>query len=218
MLEIIDTIDVIEKRIMRAIVKKFNIDFPRIVSAVETDIANHFAPTFIAEPEYSSLISGELQRSFGLPSADAIRALDKIIDTLSASVKVKFKKFSISGNASVNGGLTLQAVKDDFSDILSLPEAKITTAKGQPLNWLEWLLIEGDNVIIADYHVQSGNYSQSRSGGAIMIKSSGSTFRVPPQFSGVINNNWITRAIDHSLVHLERLATASIQRQLAKVL
>ncbi len=216
MLELIDPINVIEKRILRAIIDLMNVKFPLIVSAVEADIANNFARIFLSEPEAQSLESGDLMIRFGLSPSTTIPALDMILNTLANSVKVKFTKFSLSGTR-INGGLKIEAVRDDFKDIIGLPVSTITTTNGTNLPWLEWLLLEGDKIVVADYNVRYGNFPSSRSGGGIMVESKGG-FRVPPQYSGVIDNNWITRAIDSSIKYLEKLCLGSIERNLAKVL
>jgi hypothetical protein len=44
-----------------------------------------------------------------------------------------------------------------------------------------------------------------------MKGSTGSVWRVPPEFAGNIKNNWITRAIDSAGPEIENLLQASIQ-------
>jgi hypothetical protein len=41
-----------------------------------------------------------------------------------------------------------------------------------------------------------GNNPRSRTGSAIMVSSQKINWRVPAQFAGTVNNNWVTRAIE----------------------
>jgi hypothetical protein len=86
-------------------------------------------------------------------------------------------------------------IKSDFNDLISMGESVVVTEKGTDLNWLSWLLIDGDAIIISDYMFVAGPFDTSRTGMGIM-RQSGGAWRVPPEFAGQINNNWITRAID----------------------
>ena len=64
-------------------------------------------------------------------------------------------------------------------------------AKGD-LHWLQWLLERGDEIIVAGYEF-GGNSGRGRSGLGYMT--TGGSFRVPPQFSGTKDNNFISRAL-----------------------
>ena len=54
------------------------------------------------------------------------------------------------------------------------------------------MLVEGDRTIIRDYHIQYGQ--KGRAGPAIMIKKG--RWKVPSEFAGNPNNNFVTRAIN----------------------
>mgnify|MGYP003646261604 FL=1 len=68
--------------------------------------------------------------------------------------------------------------------------------QGTPLEWLKWLLLEGDRVIVANYRFEPSNKGTSRTGEGIMIKTRGGGWNVPPQFAGVDNDNFATRALE----------------------
>ena len=59
-------------------------------------------------------------------------------------------------------------------------------------------MTEGDRIIIVGYHIKydisSAQKQNSQSGSAIMVK--GGNWRVPPNFSGTLEDNWITRTFD----------------------
>ena len=60
--------------------------------------------------------------------------------------------------------------------------------------WLDWLITEGDKPIVKGYKYV--NDVIGRSGQGIMKQQNGESWRVPPEFAGDINDNFITRALD----------------------
>lgn len=219
-LRLIDPLSYIEKKILSACVKEMNIAFPKAIQAIEDDIQNHIKTIFVNSPEFKALTenNGLLRYSFGLPQSDALSACDNILNELANSIHVNFTKFRVSGSKGVTGGIKVYGFLSDFSDILGLSTSSTKTLKGDQLDWLQWLLIEGDKVIINDYNIVLGSFSSSRSGGAIMIESKSSAWRVPPQYSGTINDNWITRAVDDAAAFVEALIAGAIEFNIKKVL
>lgn len=145
-------------------------------------------------PEYQSLFGGKLQAELGVDIPE--RRLSTILAQWLSSFVIEGPSF-ISTSRSVKANFTISAVKRDFSDVVELDAAIVTSDKGQRLRWLEWLLKLGDKTIIRDYEVTTRFHkaSSSRTGLAVMIKSK-KRWSVPSEFSGTINDNWITRAID----------------------
>ena len=72
-------------------------------------------------------------------------------------------------------------------------------SNGNTVDWLRWLLTAGDTIVIADYQVMKEKGTPlkgSRSGYALMVSPKMSKgFRVDPNHSGTIDDNWITRAL-----------------------
>lgn len=155
----------------------------RVGELVEIQIKN--------SPEFDSLISGDLAAIFGLK--DASEVLVNIIETIKNSIEVTYSPAIVVAGA-LNASITVSVLKSDFSDVLSLPGVSYTTDGGD-VPWLDWLLKAGDGIVIADYTAVLIETSISRTGHAIMKKSSRG-FRVPPEYSGTINNNWLTRAME----------------------
>lgn len=153
------------------------------------------------QPEYSSLMSGDLQGQFGIP--DPQQRLSDILLTIQNGTVVVRKPTSIV-NGKISAGIKLQMVKSDFSDLLTLGSASFTTEKGTKLNWLQWLLVEGDTVIISDFGFVPGPSPSSRTGLGVMKQFSGAFWRVPPEFAGTLRDNWITRAIESSSGDVKR--------------
>ena len=138
-----------------------------------------------SQPEYNSLISGQLKDEFGL--AGAAQKIDSLIN-IWQKIEIDIQQPRIKGKQ-ITGGITINAIRSDYSDVLNLPAALQTTKKGQNLPWLDWLLIQGDKVIIKEYDLVVG---KGRAGNTIMRRNVAGKWSVPSSFAGTPNNNWIT--------------------------
>jgi len=142
----------------------------------------------MSQPEMASLSSSDvlsLAGQFGIANAD--NAAQSIAKAVAQSTLIKFVKYSNN----LKGGLELQFQQADFNNLLSLREGH-TIYQGGDLHWLDWLLKRGDAIIVANYQYNPST-GLGRSGLGNMI--GGGSFRVPPQFSGTSDNNFITRAL-----------------------
>ncbi len=145
--------------------------------------------------EYESLLNGDLLGELGVPGVKS--RLDLIVSTVKNSLQVAYQPITKRGG-NLTGGLIISILKADFQDILTSNAASYTTEKGQIIPWLDWLLLQGDRIIVLGYDAVFTTtvveQLRSRTGLALMKKGSG--WRVPPEFSGTIKNNWLTRAFD----------------------
>lgn len=157
----------------------------RVGEAVDFQIRN--------TPEYNSLLKGELAAIFGLPNPGPI--LDSIIETVKNSIEIDVGRATFNVVAGLRASIKVSVLKDDFSDVLAVNGASYDTTDGT-VDWLKWLLTAGDQIVVEGYDVKFGNsFNGSRTGEAIMQRDL-SGFRVPPEFSGTLTNNWLTRAIE----------------------
>lgn len=141
-----------------------------------------------SQPEYQALLSGKLQAEFGL---DNPKGIEDIITIWANSITV-FILNTKSVNGVIKGGIEIRAIKSDYSDVLADAAAYQRTENNDTLDWLQWLLLEGDKKIIRRYDVQ---YDSRGRAGAIMVKSKKS-WGVPAEYAGTAQNNWATRAMD----------------------
>ena len=155
-------------------------------------------------PEVDSLASGELRYQFGL--VDGASRISNIIDMWAESVEVRY----VSGFGKL-GGISISMGDNDYSKALSMPEAEFTTEEGTPLEWLRWLLLEGDTRIVNNYRFQSGK--RGRAGGGIMVSRQNSSWGVPSQFAGTDNNNFATRALESMQDEIDVI----VRREITKV-
>lgn len=187
---IIESNDEIIKKMLKVVALNLNLTMYSCQKNIEIAVKGLLSDSIKGQPEYANIIYNDLRYEFGLLNAFA--RLDAILNVLVQSVTVEIKNLKVRGNG-FTGGLTINAVRSGYSDILTLPESSFLTEKGVQLDWLEWLLLEGDSIIIADYHFRRVDTPRSRTGGGLMVK--GGTWSVPSQYSGTIRNNFITRAI-----------------------
>jgi hypothetical protein len=190
---------VISDAILRAMLPDVKKYFNRRFNQVKNTIVPTIINSIQKQPEYESLLNGTLKAQFGIP--DPGSRLSNILSTIENSVIIKEKTIAITGNQ-IKGGIKLQMIQSDFNDLISLGDATVITEKGTDLQWLQWLLLEGDTIIISDYSFVAGPFESSRTGMGIM-RYSGGSWRVPPEFAGNIKNNWITRAVDAALSEIE---------------
>lgn len=172
---------------MAPIIKKFLIEqvtncseFKRLV-AEEQDLYGAFGTTELAE--VISQIPQEMEKDI-----------------------VLIPKFS---GGRLLGSITFKVINKNYEKYLEIPGASYVSAKsGSLIEWLKWILIDGD-VRIDEWHILMGtNLKGSRTGVALMKK--GGYWVLPDPFTGDNeNNNFITRAIT---VDPERLNRSIINR------
>jgi len=213
MTRIITPLSEINKMVMQEIVRVGNKILPPIAISIENELKTTIGDIFDLSAEYKSIQSGILQAQFGIRPGEAKSKLKAIITTLAQSTRVNFSQLKLRGNT-IEGGFRIFAFRADFADILSMDEGFTVTNAGQRLHWLDWLLLEGDKLIIADYYFLPGSFPTSRSGGGIMVFNNAKYWRVPPQFSGVADNNWITRTVQAYIQDLEIIVEKAIRKAL----
>lgn len=186
-LKLVETEAEIEKNINEAL----SIQINDILTKNQSNIINQIStliPSWISnQPEIQAILSGTLMGAFGSTISPA-SIVNAIITAVSQSVSIKFKKYNKN---LAGGGFDLQVQLDDFANLLSLPQGHTVYDNGD-LHWLEWMLLRGDEIIVVGYEYNPKT-GLGRTGLGNMIPGRG--FRVPPQYSGTRDNNFITRAL-----------------------
>lgn len=189
---LLDSTNVITKNILSILRDELNKAFVSAIPNIRTKIKDLIKEALITEPEYSSLISGKLKYEFGIPTA---KKVDSVIDIWIQNIIVNYSA-PVVRSSTISGGFSISAIQSDYSDVLSNDSAVIVdSVSGAVLPWLEWLLLSGGQIIVRNYRVKMGSNRASRTGMAIMVESPGDSWRVPPEFAGTSNNNWVTRAL-----------------------
>ena len=161
------------------------------ISIIVNDIKRVIPSWISQQPEIISLnsdgVNGSLNAQFGLRPGQSAIVIADIINAISESIFVHITPVS---PVNLSGGISFSIQPTDFKNLISLSSGIVATEKLQQLHWLDWLLTEGDRVIIAGYeYVPSDG---GRSGGGTMKL--GRSFRVEPSFSGTVDDNFVTRA------------------------
>jgi hypothetical protein len=192
-LKLVDSIAKIEKDIRTALVKDLNTFFNTKKDVVIKKLKQKCKEWILQQPEINSLLGSStpysLNSLFGLQTGSAQDLTYRIADVVANSIEVKFSK--IDNN--FKGGLTLYFQPSDLQNLLGLSEGHVITEKGVDLHWLNWLLTQGDSVVVAGYRYEPD--PEGRSGVGKMEL--GGSFRVPPAYSGVASNNFVTRALEN---------------------
>lgn len=160
-------------------------------------------------PEYQSLLGGELRGELGVVAAEPV--LNAVCANIAGGVVVTSLGARRMGMA-VDGGLRIELLKGDYSEVLGVPGGQFTSEGGFDIPWLRWLTLEGDRVLVADHKFVAGHAGRSRTGLGIMQRPG--SWRVPPEFSGTDADNWLTRALSE----LEVPVTTIIQYEVQKAL
>lgn len=190
-IRLIDSDIQIKKKIFEALSEDINKNLKKNYTKAQDRIKS-LIPLWIKEqPEIASIldegVSESLNAQLGFISGTASGAVEAIVFAVSESIKIE-----LDLNNKLNGGVTFYFQPESFSNLLSLPEANILALSG-PLPWLNWLLTQGTATIVSGYTYEADN--SGRSGGGTMV--AGKAWRIPPQFSGTIENNFITRALQN---------------------
>ena len=194
------------KNVVREIANTIKGQVEKIKITITEGLRAAVRESLMATPEYQSIIQGKLKAQLGIPESDT-RILS-IIDTWVNNISVKVKAGK-SPFLSIEIGI----IKDDYSDVLSLPHASYTykSKRGQgTIPWLKWLLLEGDKRIITKYEF-SQNTRGSRTGMGIMISKHRGSWQVPPEFSGTSVDNFATRALGNIEQVIDQLVEKTVK-------
>ena len=200
-LKLTDPLSKIEQDINVELANMFNKIFKSKASSIQVSLKNAIRNWVGSQPEISSLKQessvGSLNSVFGLRLGSADSIVNAIIESVVKSTEIKINKI----DKNLRGGIEFNFQPADFRNLISLREGHVITNKNADLHWLNWLLTEGDSVVVVGYsYIPS---SDGRSGGGTM--SSGGSFRVPPSFSGTISDNFITRAFSNREQELTKI-------------
>lgn len=188
-IKLTDSINFVQKNINVAIAEYVNSTLKNNKAALLSNIQALIPEWIRNQPEIISLASSDassLVGQFGIVG-NTQSIIEAIISSVVNSTTIQLTDY----NASLgSGGLELQFQPSNFSNLLSLSVGH-TIYEGGDLHWLDWLLTRGDNVIVTNYHYNPvSGFGRSKLGNM----TGGGSFRVPPQFSGTKDNNFITRA------------------------
>lgn len=158
-----------------------------------------------------SILSGELRSHFGI--ANSNRTVDQIVEQLLSEIKVSHSPLS-RGVGGFSAEIRVLAVWESFAGLLGL-DVSTTKSHGGDVPWMKHLLLDGDKVLIKGYHILiKEGLPRSRSGNALMIevdnKSQRGFWRVPIEYSGVKELNFLTKLLDAIIPTIDQMVEDKI--------
>jgi hypothetical protein len=191
-LKLLESDTEIRSQILNAMKSDLDAALTATARSIKQDIFEIVKDALETEPEFSSLIAGELRKEFGIQDTSNVQIA---VNNIANSIIIDKTPVSIN-NTGISGGLKISIINNrDYGGALGDASALVVDdQRGYSLPWLEWLLLKGNQIIVRDFSVKFGSNANSRSGDAIMVPSS-SSWRVPPEFAGTITDNWTTRAL-----------------------
>ena len=143
----------------------------------------------------TNLLTGELRGQLGLTKAKAQSAVENIIRAVVSTVDVQSKRVNI-GKGSARNVLSITTQPSSFANVSSISQGIVgyysnTYKKSVAIKWLDWLLFEGDRIVVSKFHYETNPKIKGRSGLGKMHK--GGFFRIAPHYSGTDKDNFISR-------------------------
>ena len=199
-IKLLDTDDMIVSLIMAGLASKANDVIDRAARKSISPIGDVVQEAVFNCPEMVELRSGVLRGEFGLTKGKAQSASQDIAKRVGDSIMVRAHKVTSLGSSSkLRGGIEILIQPIDFGNVLSSPLGMIRSEKGVQLQWLEWLLTLGDAVIVDVYEFMAKT-GKGRSGLGAMAEMKTGIWRVPPEYAGTEDKNFITKALDNKKI------------------
>ena len=179
---------------------------PVIQTRITEGVKRVVREALVSTREYQSIAQGQLKAELGIPNSGSriMAIINTWVNNISVTVKAGTAPFLL---------IDIGMIKDDYGDVLSLPQAQYTYKSQRTqgdIPWLRWLLLEGDRRIINKYEF-SRNPRGSRTGMGIMKKKTRGFWQVPPEFSGTSVNNFATRALGKIETEIDKIVEQTIK-------
>lgn len=177
---------------------------------IKLEIGKYLKQKFYAHPVVESMLDStnlnSLAADLGL-NENTPGILESIINTIINNSELIIKPIKSGKNFGID--INFGVLRNNYSDLLSIPGTSYVSKHGFDIKWLDWLLNHGDNFIIVGYRIKRHHYGKrfSRSGLAIMRKNRKFTYKLP---------NWIPPPDRNFLVEvmdgIENVITESIEK------
>lgn len=183
----------IKKLIYKNLTKAISLAVPDIKSEIQGLIEDYLR----ASDTINAIVKGGLRGHLGLTKAKAESAVESIIRAVVSTIEIESSgKITRGSNKKV---LVITTQPSNFKNLSSILQSPIKyyskrQKKTVSLEWLDWLLFEGDRIIISEFHYDGRSEQKGRSGLGTMKK--GGIFRISPAYSGTEKDNFISRAFD----------------------
>lgn len=212
-LSLLESDSQIRTMILQALTEDINDTLIKSIDEIRDNIKELFISSLKQEPEYQSLIAGKLKAELGISDTNTV---NNIVEKLADTITLQINPIR-SSNIGLSGGLTINGIfANDIGGLIGDTDAMVNdNERGYSLPWLEWLILRGTESLVMDYKVNfSPGNPYSRSGMAVMVSEAGSEWKVPSEFAGVIDNNWITRGIERMDKQIQSIIIRTIEKHI----
>lgn len=191
--------------IARDLVPQLNKYFKDRLIPYENAVKSLLRDEIEASETYQSLMdkSGKsLSAELGFVLGQEESYVKPVVDKWLGSTKAVMVPF-IANGPNIAGGVELVSILADFSDVLLLDKSTYVSNAKYNIDWLNWLLTKGSEIIITDHRITynlnetgaslTNKQQKSRSRRALMVKNG--SWVMPFEHAGTLQDNWITRII-----------------------
>lgn len=201
-IKLVESNSEIEKKINAAIAEELNALIKKNIKAAQQRIKSSVSGWVTSQPEIQSLLKegvpNSLHAQFGLATGQGLLSSTNIVNAIVASIEVKVRQVDAK---KLNTGIDFNIQPKNLRNLLGLPSGFTQSEDQTTLPWLSWLLLEGSSTIVYGY-TYVPDFS-GRSGGGTM--EAGGAWRIPPEFAGTIDDNFVTRALSNRDKELEEI-------------
>jgi hypothetical protein len=178
-------VDATSKEISKTLNKNKNNILLHIKNIIRNNLMNSPEVKSLSDPD------GKLRVELGV--VDGAGDIAKIIDDIVSKITM-----SISNIGTPSKGIDISImifIDEEYTNLYSKTYSSYTTKSGTKIEWLNWLLEAGNSDVVFGYKIKYG-VEIGRTGDAVMMPSQSANWSVPPEFSGVADNNFITRSFE----------------------
>ena len=139
-------------------------------------------------PEMQSVRWGQLKIDFGIYTDPTTMIAEAVADSMIIKYTPDINYLAL---------FTIEIQPRNHENLYNLRGAVNISEKGHIVPWLYWLLEEGDWPLISNFGVMY-KAGFGVSGGGFMAPNYNTPFRVAPEYAGVFEDNFISRALNRN--------------------
>ena len=145
--------------------------------------------------EMQALRSSDLRAAMGLNPSQARDVSKQIAESVSSSLIVESGKVTPKNLSTM---ISIYVQPAGLDNVLSVGGSTVdytsTEGKQVTIPWLDWLLTEGDRILVSGFALELGQ-GLGRSWGGRMVEAPTGSWRIEPQYAGTLTDNFVTRAL-----------------------
>ena len=206
-LKIVDSQKEIEAKILSDIVSQIDVKMKKAAPTIKILISALIKKALFESDHAKSILSGKLQKDFGLTSSMAETALLDLTSIVSRNIIITISTSKVGSKLPISQrsawSMAVQILPLGLPESVRSVGSYISEPSGVEINWMDWLLFKGVSILVEDFFVsgEQENFPSSRSGNGIMLYSGrkGRGFRVDPQYAGTESDNFVLQAMNSIL-------------------